>query len=183
MAAEKDTLIFKTKNGEEITIRTAGCEDASRLIDVIKTNAPERSYILMEHYGKSPAAVQEYICGMDFTRNLLLVAVAEDEVVGALSAVQMDQGKRPQTEHILKIGLHLAPAYRGLGIGSEMLNYSVAWARERGFKKLEANIFTTNKRSLHVFERAGFVSEGTRLKRIRIGKEYIDEVLMGKILD
>jgi len=42
-----------------------------------------------------------------------------------------------------------------------MLNYAVDWAKKREFKKLEANIFTTNKKSLHLFERAGFVEEGT----------------------
>jgi RimJ/RimL family protein N-acetyltransferase len=112
----------------------------------------------------------------------LLVAVVGKAVIGALSGIQMDGGKRPQTAHILSIGLHIIPEYRGIGIGSQMLNHAIDWAKKRGFKKLEADIFTTNKKSLHLFERAGFIEEGTRHKRIRIGKQYIDEVLTGRVL-
>jgi len=180
--AEEDVLKFIAGNGEKIAIRQAGCEDAEEIISVIKTNAPDRSYVLMELYGTKPDSVKKYICSMNFEKNLLLVAVANKTVVGALSGIQMDGGKRPETSHILNIGLHIITAYRGAGIGSQMLGYTIDWAKGRGFKKLEANIFTTNKRSLHVFERAGFVEEGTRQKRIRIGKQYIDEVLVGKVL-
>jgi RimJ/RimL family protein N-acetyltransferase len=179
---EEDVLKFATKNGEQVTLRLADCQDAEEIISVITTNAPERSYVLMEHYGTKPDAVKRYICSMDFEKNLLLVAVTAKAVVGALSGIQMDGGKRPETAHILNIGLHIVPAYRGQGIGAEMLNYAINWAKKRAFKKLEANIFTINKRSLHLFQRSGFVEEGTRQKRIRIGTQYIDEVLLGKVL-
>ena len=107
----------------------------------------------------------------------------EDAERGCLAALQADAGLREQTSHILHVGLHLREAYRGLGIGSEMLAYADIWARERGFKKLEASIFTTNKRSLDLFIKAGFVEEGIRRQSVRVGKEYIGEVLMGKVLD
>lgn len=180
--AEEDVLKFMAKNGETVTLRLAGCQDAEEIISVIKTNAPDRSYVLMEHYGTKSESVKKYICSMDFEKNLLIVAATDRAVVGALSGIQMDRGKSPQTAHILNIGLHIIPAYRGLGIGSQMLVYAINWAIERRFKKLEANIFTTNKKSLHLFERAGFIEEGMRHKRIRIGNQYIDEVLLGKIL-
>jgi RimJ/RimL family protein N-acetyltransferase len=180
--AEDEVLKFIANGGETITLRLAGCDDAEEIISVIKTNAPDRSYVLMEHYGTKPDSIKKYICSMDFNKNLLLVAVTDSKVIGALSGIQMDGGTRPQTAHILNIGLHISSAYRGLGIGSQMLSYATDWARKRGFKKLEADIFTTNKRSLHLFTRAGFTEEGTRQKRIRIGKQYIDEVLLGKIL-
>ncbi|MBA4373764.1 MAG: hypothetical protein C0402_13005 [Thermodesulfovibrio sp.] len=179
---EEDVLKFIAKNGEMVVLRLAGCPDAEDIISVIKTNAPDRSYVLMEYYGTKPDSVKTYICNMNFDKNLLIVAVSGKTAVGALSAIQMDEGRRPETAHIMNIGLHIKPEYRGLGIGTQMLNYTGEWAKEHGFKKLEANIFTTNKRSLHLFERAGFVEEGKRQKRIRMGQKYIDEVLIGKIL-
>ncbi|MCL4442261.1 MAG: GNAT family N-acetyltransferase, partial [Firmicutes bacterium] len=95
---------------------------------------------------------------------------------------QAEGGGNPQTAHVLDIGLHLIKTYRGLGVGSRMLQYAVEWAGERGFKKLEASIFTLNQRSLGLFSRAGFNEEGTRRKQYRIGNEYIDEVITGKVL-
>lgn len=180
--SEDDVLKFMTKNGERITLRLAGCQDAEEIINVIKSNAPERSYVLMEHYGTKADSVKQYICSMNFEKNLLIVATSDTAVVGALSGIQMNGGDHPQTAHILTIGLHIIPAYRGMGIGSQMLEYAIVWAKEHAFKKLEANIFTVNKKSLHLFERAGFIEEGLRRKRIRIGNQYIDEVLIGKVL-
>jgi L-amino acid N-acyltransferase YncA len=63
-----------------------------------------------------------------------------------------------------------------------MLDYALAWAVVKKFKKMEANIFTTNKRSLSMFKQVGFEEEGVRQNRIRMGRDFINEVLVGKML-
>ena len=178
----EQTRIFKAKNGEEITLRLAEPVDSCEIIDTVRSASLERSYVLMEQYGKNIESEKEYINRLDRDKNLLMVAVAGVNVVGCLAALRADAGRRDETAHILHIGLHLREAYRGLGIGSEMLAYAEAWAKEWGFKKLEASIFTGNKRSLHLFNRAGYKEEGIRKLRVKVGKDYLDEILVGKIL-
>jgi L-amino acid N-acyltransferase YncA len=173
---------FLAKNGIEITIRPAQPDDSCQIIDTVRSNAMERSYVLMEHYGKDVESEREYISGLDPRKNLLVVATTGEEVVGCLAALQADAGTRPETSHILNVGLHIREPFRGLGIGPKLLDHVIAWAGEAGFKKLEANIFTTNKRSLSMFKTAGFVEEGVRKNRIRMGRDFISEVLMGKVL-
>jgi RimJ/RimL family protein N-acetyltransferase len=173
---------FVAKDGAEIMIRPASPDDSCAIIDTVRSNANERSYVLMEQYGKDSASEREYISGLDSTKNLLIVASAGDEVVGCLAALQSDAGIRVETSHILHIGLHLKEQFRGFGIGTHLLNYSIEWAIELGYKKLEANIFTTNQRSLSMFKKAGFIEEGVRKNRIRMGRDFISEVLMGKVL-
>ena len=173
---------FKAKNGEEIILRPGEAVDSCGILDTIRSNALERSYILMDHYGKKIESEKQYISGLDRSRNLLMVAASGDNVVGCLAALQADAGQRAPTAHILHVGLHLRESHRGLGIGSEMLVYAEAWALEQGFRKLEASIFTGNKRSLHLFNRAGFAEEGIRKIRVRVENNYLDEVLVGKIL-
>jgi RimJ/RimL family protein N-acetyltransferase len=174
---------FTARNGEEITIRLAEPDDSCEIIDTIRSNAVERSYVLMEQYGKSVPAEREYISDLDWQKNLLIVAAAGAEVIGCLAALQADGGRREETAHILQVGLHLKEAYRGLGIGSQMLAYAIEWARQTAFEKLEASIFTTNNKSIALFSKVGFREEGVRHKRIRVGREYVDEVLMGKVLE
>ena len=173
---------FPAKNGLEITIRPAEADDSCAILNTVRSNAMERSYVLMEQYGKDDEAEREYITGLDHAKNLLIVALAEKDIVGCLAALQADSGMRPETRHILHVGLHIREAFRGIGIGPRLLDYSIEWATETGFKKLEANIFTTNKRSLSMFQKAGFVEEGVRQNRIRMGRDFINEVLMGKLL-
>lgn len=173
---------FTSKNGKTITIRPATPEDSCAIVDTVRSHANERSYVLMDHYGRDDKTEKAYISGLDSAKNLLIVAAEGEDVVGCLAALQADGGKRPETTHILHMGLHLREAYRGLGIGTQLLDYAIDWAAENRFKKLEANIFTTNKYSLGMFMKAGFVEEGVRKNRIQVGRELIDEVLMGKML-
>jgi len=173
---------FKAKNGEEIILRPGEVGDSCGILDTIRSNALERSYILMDHYGKKIESEKQYIGGLDRNKNLYMVAVAGDNVVGCLAALQADNGRRESTAHILHVGLHLKESYRGVGIGSEMLAYAEKWALEQGFRKMEASIFTGNKRSLHLFNRAGFAEEGIRKIRVRVDNKYLDEVLVGKVL-
>jgi RimJ/RimL family protein N-acetyltransferase len=173
---------FTEKQGLEITIRPAQPGDSCAIIDTVRSNALERSYVLMEQYGKDETSEREYIRGLDAARNLLAVATAGGEVVGCLAVLQADAGRRPETAHILHVGLHLREPFRGRGIGSALLAYGAEWAAAAGFAKLETSIFTTNQRSLHLFLKAGFVEEGVRHNRIRIGRDFIDEVLLGKVL-
>jgi RimJ/RimL family protein N-acetyltransferase len=175
-------LKFTAKNGKTITIRPAKPEDSCSIIDTVRSHANERSYVLMDHYGRDEKTEREYITGLDSAKNLLIVAADGDDVVGCLAALQADGGRRPETAHILYVGLHLREAFRGLGIGTHLLDFAIDWAGENRFKKLEANIFTTNKYSLGMFTKAGFVEEGVRKNRIQVGRELIDEVLMGKML-
>jgi L-amino acid N-acyltransferase YncA len=173
---------FIAKDGQEIVIRPAQPGDTKGILDTVRSNAIERSYVLMEHYGKDIESEKEYISSLDTERNLLAVASAGNEVIGCLAALQADSGKRPETAHVLRVGLHLQESYRGIGIGPILLEYALAWAGNAGFKKMEATIFTINKHSLRMFKKAGFVEEGVRQNRIRMGKDFISEVLMGKIL-
>jgi RimJ/RimL family protein N-acetyltransferase len=174
---------YYTGNGEEITLRQAVPEDAKEIIAAVRTTSLERSYILMEQYGKDTESEKEYISKIDRQKNLLLIAISKNRVVGSLAALQADSGYRTQTSHILNMGLHIIENYRALGIGSQMLKYSIEWAQEHGFKKMTADIFTTNKRSLHLFSKAGFTEECIRRKQIRIGHEYIDEICMSLFLE
>ena len=174
---------FLSGNGRQVVLRPAEPEDSCEILDTIRSHALERSYVLMEQYGKTLESERSYISGLDPRGNLLLVAVCDHQAIGCLAALQADAGQREETANILHLGLHLKESFRGLGIGSEMLRYAMDWARERGFKKLEASIFTTNKRSLHLFSKAGFVEEGVRKKRVYLGRDFIDEVLVGKVLE
>lgn len=178
----RELATFAAKNGEEVTLRPAVPDDASGILDTVRSVSLERSYVLMEKYGKDEEAERRHISQMDRDTSLLIVAEVNGVIVGSLAAVQSENGQNPQIAHVLDVGLHLIQSYRGLGIGSRMLNFAVEWAREHGFKKLEASIFTINQRSLSLFHNAGFQEEGTRRKQFRLGNEYIEEVIMGMVI-
>jgi RimJ/RimL family protein N-acetyltransferase len=174
---------FTTRTAEEIMIRPAEPEDSCEIIDTIRSNARERSYVLMEQYGKGIASEVDFIRTLDRLRNLLIVAAAGVEVVGCLAGFPADDDEREKTAGVLHMGLHLREEFRGKGIGTQMLSYAIDWARERGFKKVRATIFTPDSRSIKLFSNAGFTEEGTRSHKIMIGSECVDKVVMTKSLE
>lgn len=168
------------RSGEEITLRPAVPEDARGIIETVCSVALERSYVLMEKYRKSEEIERLHISNMNRDYNLLLVAQIQDQVVGSLAALQAGGGKYHPYANNLEVGIHLRQEYRGLHIGKHMLNYAMDWAKDKGFTKMEATIFVTNKRSLRLFSQAGFQEEETKRRKFRIGCGFIEELVMVK---
>jgi GNAT superfamily N-acetyltransferase len=179
----QEIMEFPARNGLNVTLRPAVSADAGGIISTLKSPADERSYVLMEHFGYSTAAESNYIEAMDNTRNLLLVAAQEDEIIGILGAFRTGERGRPDATGCLDIGLHIKETYRGLGIGSRMLEYSIEWARSHGFKQLKACIFTTNMASLSIFKRCGFDEQSNKPRNIRLGKKVVAEICLVKQID
>ena len=174
---------FTVGDGEEVTLRPAVPDDSEGIINTLKSSSVERSYVLMEQYGRDRQSESSFIGEIDHHKNLILVAVAGGSIVGSLSALQDEGRSLLQSPHVLNVGLHVREPYRGKGIGSQMLKYAIEWAEEQGFRKLTACIFTTNKRCLHLFGKAGFKQECVKRQHVRIGTEYIDELCMVKFLE
>jgi RimJ/RimL family protein N-acetyltransferase len=176
-------LKFSARNGSEITLRPATPDDAAGIIKTLKSPAQERSYVLTEQVGKSIQSERNYLSLLNTQRNLMLAATSDDEVVGVLAIMQAEEGRMKEPLKAGHIGLHIAEAFRGLGIGTHMLDYAVEWAVEHGFKILDACIFTSNMVSLGIFEKAGFKEECGKTRTVRFGRECVAEVYVVKCLD
>ena len=75
-------------------------------------------------------------------------------------------------------GLDAAEAWRDVGMGTDLVAAAQRWVRERGLRKLSLGVFPDNARAIAVYEKRGFVREGTRRMQYRSGDAFRDEVLM-----
>jgi RimJ/RimL family protein N-acetyltransferase len=176
----REVLTYPLPDATKVTLRPARPEDAAAIIAAVRSSSQERSYVLMEIYGRDAAAQQKYLKGLDRGHNLFLVATVNDQIVGMLALI--DTLLCGATEPALAVGVHLVRDWRGRGIGSAMLRYGMRWAREHGYRRLEADIFTTNKRSIHIFKKAGFREETCRQRSVQVGVQQINEVILARTL-
>ena len=174
----REVLTYRLSDATKITLRPARPDDAAAIIAAVRSSAQERSYVLMEIYGKDAAAQRAYIERLDREHNLFLVATVNEQVVGILALLDSLLCSTP--EPALSVGIHLDRNWRSHGIGSAMLRYAVRWAKEHGYRRLEADIFTTNERSLHLFGKAGFHEDTCRRRSVQVGVQKISEVILAK---
>lgn len=176
----REVLSFRLSDTTKITIRPARPDDAAAIIAAVRSSSQERSYVLMEIYGKDAAAQRAYIERLDREHNLFLVATVNEQVVGILALLDTLICNTPVPA--LAAGVHIVRDWRGRGIGSALLRYAMRWAKGHDYQRLEADIFTTNARSLHVFEKAGFREDACRRRSVQMGVQQISEVILAKTL-
>jgi putative acetyltransferase len=84
---------------------------------------------------------------------------------------------------VADIGMLIVAEWRGLGIGTMMLDAAIAWAIAAGAHKMALEVWPDNSAALDLYHRAGFIEEGRKLRHYkRRNGELWDSVLMGRPL-
>lgn len=85
-------------------------------------------------------------------------------------------------KHCLHLGISVAVPYQGVGAGNalmvELLNYADNWAN---CLRVELEVFTDNAKAIALYQKHGFVIEGTkRADSLRNGR-YVNSHVMGRL--
>ena len=109
---------------------------------------------------------------------LSLVAVDEEgAIVGNL-------GIEVHAYGVAELGMMVAGAWRGKGVGSALLRAAIDWAREAGAHKVALQHWPTNARAAALYEKFGFVEEGVLRRHYRRKNGALwDAVVRGLVLD
>lgn len=111
--------------------------------------------------------------------DLLLFAENEGDIVGFISA---QRGVPNRIKHSAYIVVGIRKAFQGKGIGSQFFKSLDSWAQQNNITRLELTVMCPNTRARHLYEKNGFVIEGTKKKSMIVDGEYIDEFYMAKLL-
>ena len=92
-------------------------------------------------------------------------------------------GRSSKTAHQGTIwGVYVRPAYRGRGLGGELVRRCLAWARENGKKIAYIAAAGNNTAAIRCYERCGFSVFGLQPMAICVDGRYFDELLMAQKL-
>lgn len=75
----------------------------------------------------------------------------------------------------------IVPAYRGRGLGARLLNATLEAAFDAGFVRVELNVHADNGRAVALYDRVGFVREGTQRDAVFVDGEYRDAIAMALV--
>jgi RimJ/RimL family protein N-acetyltransferase len=173
---------LRTRDGQPFCLRPASQADSRAIADNIRAVCAERVYLHTDTFvetGEWRRLLQRPL--EEEARRLLLVAEVDGRVVGHARLYPEWYG--PKGWHVAEMGIALLCPYRERGIGTSMMAYLLEWATWVGFEKVVASVIATNRRALALFAEFDFAREGQRVRQLKIGAEYADEVLLGRFLD
>jgi RimJ/RimL family protein N-acetyltransferase len=168
---------------EDVVIRTITPEDAEALLRLQHQLDGETKFMLLEP-GERTTTVEKARENiqrvLDQTNGTILVAEHDDNLIGYLYA---NGGGARRNSHTVYLVIGILQAYTGQGIGTRLFEELERWAREKGLHRLELGVMTPNTAGIALYTKMGFVIEGTRKHAYRVDGEWVDEYLMGKVLD
>ncbi|MGH3766040.1 MAG: GNAT family N-acetyltransferase [Pseudonocardiaceae bacterium] len=165
-------------DGLDVIIRPARPADVHGIITLFTAVAEERDGIGTEPGFDVAERQSRILRSIEETASCVLVAVVDDVVVGNLGI---------QVRHrdaVGSLGMMVARQHRGQGIGGQLLDDCLSWARESGLHKVDLGVWPHNAAALALYRSRGFTVEG-RLRRHyrRSNGELWDVVIMGLVLD
>lgn len=173
------------KNGRQVILRSAAPADAENMLRHLRITHSESYKNLnqsAQHWNDFSVSQEEKVL-TDFENSeshFVLVALDEDRIVGDLNF----RGFQAEfVKHSAGIGMRIQKEFSGSGLGTEMMNYMFAQAKQMGFRRIELTVRTLNEAGIRLYEKVGFEKVGLLKDAAFIDGEYVDEYSYQKILE
>ncbi|MDH7564501.1 MAG: GNAT family protein [Candidatus Bathyarchaeota archaeon] len=174
---------FTAENGRHVVLRTPKWEDLDDLLELINSLVEEKADIIRTEKVSRDDEVG-WLAGaltrLEKDETFYVVAEVDGQVVGNSEVARAVGGYE---RHVGVLGIAIKNGYRDIGIGTEMMKMLIEQSKTMGLKVLVLNAFATNKRAIHVYEKAGFVRTGIVPKKFFKDNEFIDEITMTRLLE
>lgn len=114
---------------------------------------PPHELMFIKHRVTDRALLHDWCQKIDLGRNLPLLALCDEKIVGVATLHQQLGGWR---RHIGRISVHVHPEYRSRGLARELVNEAVDIARQCGLEKVEAEFIGKQEGAIKMFSLLGF---------------------------
>jgi ribosomal protein S18 acetylase RimI-like enzyme len=170
---------FEARDGRKVILRTPTWEDLDDMLDFINSLVEEEAMILMEVKQTRDQEVDwlaRSLSNMEKDRTVRVVAEVDGRMVGQCE-VSVGPGRK---SHVGTLGISVKQGYRDVGIGQELMREAERHAGKLGVEKIVLEVFATNDRAIHVYEKMGYRVVGRVPGEIRYRGDYVDGLYMLK---
>ncbi|MEA2574620.1 MAG: hypothetical protein QOH93_1918 [Chloroflexia bacterium] len=166
-----------------VVIREARISDAAGCLAFLRELTSESDIMIPGYPDEWEFPVHDeeaFIEEMLATPNcLMLVVEAEGRIAGILTC---QGGKRRAMQHAAMLGISLHKDYRDRGLGHELMQRAIDWARSSHITRIELFVYVENAKGIHLYEKFGFKIEGRRSHTYYHNGRYIDDYVMALLL-
>jgi len=168
---------FKAEDSRAVVLRAPQWKDLDDLLDFINSLVEEEADICRDK--KATREEEADWLGrllVEIEKGVMIGVVAEVE--GRVVANSEVKRRSGPMGHVGYLGIAIKAGYRNMGIGTEMMKTLIEESRKMGLKVLVLEVFASNKRARHVYEKVGFKESGRIPKGIYKKGKYIDSITM-----
>ena len=163
-------------------IREITSSDAEAFLELNRQLDVETSFMLYEPNERTMTVEEQrqmILTVQQSQRSVIFVCEIDRQLVGFVTAIG---GKQNRNQHKAHIVAGVCQSFTGKGIGTKLFQTLEAWARKNGLKRLELTVMTHNYRAIGLYEKMGFVIEGTKRCSLIVDGSCVDEYIMAKML-
>jgi len=167
---------IKIKDGSTVTLRPLRRQDEKQFHEFFQA-VPEQERMFIKHRVTDPEVIRDWCENIDLGRNLPLLALSGDKILGDATLHQQLGGWK---RHIGRVSVLVHPQHRGRGLARALVHEIVEISRNIGMEKVEAEFIGEQETAIHLFAMMGF-SNLLRLEDYVKDMQAIkhDYVLMG----
>jgi acetyltransferase len=144
----------KLSDGTPVTIRPIRPEDEPLMVAFHHTLSEHSVYMRYFHWLKLDQRITHErltrMCFIDYDRQMALVAVRQGQILGVGRLV-----RSPLTNDA-EVAVIISDAWHGRGLGSQLVERVVEFARDEKVARLNASVLYENRPMLRILEKAGF---------------------------
>ncbi len=157
-------------------IRRAVPDDAAGIVAVLDVIAGERVHSAIDR-AWSAEDERRYLDGLS-PREAIHVAVDGDRGIVGLQILDRWSSSLDSMAHVGQIGSFLLPEWRGRGVGRQLWNVTLAFARQAQYRKPAIYVRGSNTQAQAFYRQLGFRECGRLARQVMIDGVEDDEVLM-----
>ena len=140
------------KDGSSITLRPLQKTD-EKAFHAFFLAVPEQERMFIKHRVMDRAVIGNWCRNIDLGRNLPLLALAGDKIIGDATLHQQLGGWK---RHVGRVSVLVHPQFRGRGLARALVSEIVEIARHTGLEKVEAEFIGEQEAAIKMFALMGF---------------------------
>lgn len=166
-----------------VTFRDPVVEDAQEIVDFYNYVGGETSFLSFEK-DEYPLDVEAQKVSIVDTNespiNKMLLAVADGKIIGIGT---INSSSKIKARHCGELGIVVAKAYQGQGIGTSIINQLIEWAKNNGTTtRIQLDTRRDNELAVALYKKLGFELEGCLKNSTLLNGEYYDLYVMGMMI-
>lgn len=149
------------KDDKIITIRKITINDIQAFFEFTKyifNHLTDYTIDLPTEFSNDIELEKKQISKFSSSGNLLLGAFYENKLIGVLDFIS---NKRNRINHWGKFGISLHTDFQNFGIGTQMINMMIEWAKQNEQTNMIClSVHENNTRAIHLYKKLGFIEYG-----------------------